>query len=69
MAIVPFAIPKVLNNGAEILAYKKRLNNHMIVLAKWGEEFVTWAVSDNGDAYWGHYFKTEDEASADWEKR
>ena len=77
MALVPFAIPKFLNNGAEILAYKKRLRGVMIVLARWvrhdgagqREEYVTWAVDDNGDAYWGHYFNNEDDALVDWEKR
>jgi len=73
MALVPFAIPKFLNNGAEILAYKKRLRGVMVVLAKWNstgkEEYVTWVVDDNGDAYWGHYFNNEDDALVDWEKR
>jgi hypothetical protein len=69
MSLVPFTIPKFLNNGAEVLAFKKILWSHMIVCAKWNEEFVTWAVSDHGDAYWGHYFKTMDEAIADWKGR
>ncbi len=72
MALTPFAIPKVLNNGAEILAYKRIRNSHMVVCAKTEigvHPFVTWAVDDNGDAYWGHYFLTEDEAMKDWRER
>jgi len=71
MAIVPSAISKVLNNGAEIFAFKqKNPDTYMLVLAKWNGEWVTWAVSPNGDAYWGHYFQTDfDKAYADWEKR
>ena len=27
--------------------------------------FATWRVDADGATYWGHYFKTRDEASAD----
>lgn len=73
MAIVPSAISNVLNNGAEIKAFKQMIGRHMVVLAFWeGHDpmpWVTWAVDDNGDAYWGHYFKTSDEAFDDWKER
>lgn len=65
-----FAIPKFLNNGAEILAFKQRLRGVLVVLAKWKDnEYVTWVVDEKGDAYWGHYFNNEDDALIDWEKR
>jgi hypothetical protein len=67
-----FAIPKRLNNGAEIKALKMIVGHHMMVLAFWEGDlrpWVTWAVDSNGDAYWGHYFVTEAEAYDDWEKR
>ena len=48
----------LLHNGASIIAAKNG-----IVLCKWTEEYVTWAVNENGDAYWGHYFKDDLEAA------
>ena len=60
-----------LNNGSEILA-QKIAKNGFIVLAKvkFGQgQFVTWYADKNGDAYWGHYFSSHDEAMADFYER
>lgn len=73
MAIIPNAISKVLNNGAQIKAFKQMIGRHMVVLAFLEHNvitpWVTWCVDDNGDAYWGHYFKTDEEAFEDWKER
>ena len=46
-----------LNNGAELLDRDAETG---IVLAKFrGSEYVTWATSANGDAFWGHYFGSD----------
>ncbi len=63
-----------LNNGAEIIE-QAAYNNTRYVLARWdkGEktapEWVTWAVDDDMNAYWGHYFPTEEIARQDFLKR
>jgi hypothetical protein len=72
MGLTPFAVPTVLNNGAEVFALKGMKGRHWVVLAKTDQgihPWVTWAVDQNGDAYWGHYFATQPEAYDDWEKR
>jgi hypothetical protein len=55
-----------LNNGAEIIEQRGE-----VVLARWNSPhpFVTWRVDDEGNAYWGHYFKTELEARYSFERR
>jgi hypothetical protein len=66
-----FAIKNPLPNGATVLAFKQRSNDHGVVCARThgAHEYVTWAVDANSDAYWGHYFKTYDEAIVDWKER
>jgi len=61
-----------LNNGAVILRRAEKEKGYWVVLAQWNQglhPFVTWAADENGDAYWGHYFKSYDEALADWKER
>lgn len=31
--------------------------------------YVTWVEADNGDRYWGHYFRTWNEARIDFNAR
>ena len=56
-----------LKNGAEILA-QKIAKNGFIVLAKVKgyHPFVTWYADKSGNAYWGHYFSSHDEALTDF---
>lgn len=45
-----------LNNGAVIVEAIRMNRDERIVLARWGDQWVTWSVSNEGDAYNGHYF-------------
>lgn len=43
-------------------------NNY--ILAKWGDEFVTWYVDENNNRYYGHYFANDlEEALKDYKER
>lgn len=68
-----YKVPDTLTNGAKVLAVKQLIGGHATVVAEKSPDsvhpFVTWAVDENGDAYWGHYFKTYDEALEDWKER
>lgn len=59
---------KLLKNGATVLERKPG-----VVLAVWNKgtrrEFITWAISDDGDTFWGHYFDKLAPAVEDFEKR
>jgi len=57
-----------LNNGASVLAVKPSQNG-FVVLANFNGSFVTWAVDNDMNAYWGHYFETQDEALDDFNIR
>jgi hypothetical protein len=65
-----------LNNGATVLMASES-DNGFYVLAMWDKgpghsvEFVTWAVSSKGNAFWGHYFRSHNlkEAVKDFERR
>lgn len=68
------AVGDKLRNGATVLAVRSNPARYTIVAAHWvcsstSHAYVTWAVDDNKDTYWGHYFKTEAEAHADLDKR
>lgn len=66
------ALPKVLPNGCELLAFKQNLNGNRIVLAKtcFGiHDYATWACDEEFNTYWGHYFRTLEEAQADFVTR
>ena len=60
----------VLKNGATVLELD---NTSGVVLAHWPRngrtEYVTWAVDNEGNCYWGHYFHTEAEARDDYLER
>lgn len=62
-----------LKNGALVLergTHIGPLGAKQIVLAKWGKEYVTWAIDDKLNAYWGHYFQRNLRAALnDYEKR
>lgn len=68
-----FTIKNPLPNGATVLAVKQTQYNHATVVCALPHNevtpYVTWAVDENSDAYWGHYFKTYDEAMEDWRER
>jgi len=53
-----------LNNGATVIEQSGR-----IVIASWHGEYITWEVTDDGDAYWGHYYHTLAEALHDYQER
>jgi hypothetical protein len=55
---------RTLKNGA--IALDER-NGYCI--AKWNDEYVTWAVDKEGNAYWGHYFSDIMEAVRDYMQR
>ena len=60
-----------LNNGATVMASKIK-NDYVVVLAEWNDaycRFVTWAVDERGDAYWGHYFSDQEKAMKDFLSR
>lgn len=71
-----------LPNGAQIL--ERRLsainNNTYVVLCCWkrvygnvgqnaGHEYVTWRVDSQGNAFWGHYFRSFEMAAKDYSSR
>lgn len=68
-----FTVKNPLPNGAEVIAHKQVARALATVVCRlWNNEvtpYVTWAVDENGAAYWGHYFRTYDEALADWKER
>lgn len=68
-----FALSNPLPNGGIIVAQKQVAYEHAVVVCRLPHNeltpYVTWAVGRDGDAYWGHYFKTFDEAIEDWRNR
>ncbi len=63
-----------LNNGAVIVAQTRVSDIERIVLATWDRgdgaaEYVTWSVSNDGDAYSGHYFDSIEAGAADYAER
>jgi hypothetical protein len=44
-----------LKNGATVLAIKERPIREKIALCWWQSEYVSWAVDDLGNSWWGHY--------------
>jgi len=60
---------EILKNGAEVLS------RHLdLVLATWtkgsrGQEWITWCVDEEDNAYWGHYFDSFEKAEADFVAR
>jgi hypothetical protein len=50
---------KELNNGARPITFRGDK-----VLANWSGEYVVWTHDDNGNTFWGHYFK--DDRLAAW---
>lgn len=53
-----------LPNGAHVID-----QHGDIVLCRFRNEFVTWMVASDGEAYWGHYFPDFDSAVDDYRKR
>lgn len=58
---------EILRNGAEVVAKSK----DVVLAVRDGvfEPFVTWAMNDRGDTFWGHYFSDEDVAVSDFAAR
>ena len=73
MAFKFFEVKNPLPNGAEVLVIKQKAYNHAIVLAlqtrEDRKEYVTWAIDVDSSAYWGHYFKTYEQAYEDFRER
>jgi len=65
--------PKVLPNGAEVIDFKIKCGGEITALCKRpGAEYhpyVTWRLDEVGNAFWGHYFKTLEEARDDFKER
>ncbi len=59
----------VLNNGASVVASERTSKDGGVVLALFHGEYVTWNVSNDGDAYTGHYFSDIIKATADFSER
>lgn len=54
-----------LKNGATVIDQRND-----VVLAKWqDDQYVTWRVDADLNAYWGHYFDNIEDATADFAKR
>lgn len=64
---------QVLRNGAEVVRRAFRQGCGWLFLARWEKngrtEWVTWWATDEGDCYWGHYFRDVDKANGDFEER
>ena len=66
---------QALPNGAHILSRKlvgpptHTDLERWVVLAQWGEDFVTWCSDADGNAYWGHYFSNGSRANHDFDHR
>lgn len=60
-----------LPNGATLTARHRIAFDHEIVLARWGDECVTWSVfrDDDRSTCHGHYFKDWDAAWSDYVRR
>lgn len=61
-----------LQNGAEVFAEVKVEDTHWVAAEWHNGQHVTWKCDDAGNAYYGHYFDSEDskrEALADLLKR
>ena len=62
-----------LKNGATVIASQQVEPDGRVVLAKTQGEsacpYVTWAVDDEGNAYWGHYYIDLMDAFADFTSR
>lgn len=64
-----------LHNGATVMsvAYRKGRTDERVVLAFTSRldvhPWVTWAIDEQGSAFWGHYFNDPAEALADFHER
>jgi len=60
-----------LPNGATVIgAREKVIHDEGIIVARWGDEYVTWAYCpSNGNTFWGHYFNSCEEAMKDYYSR
>jgi hypothetical protein len=62
---------ETLKNGATEIA-RLVTGDKIVVLAKRDtdyEPYVTWRMDADGNCYWGHYFATHNEATADFISR
>ena len=66
---------EILPNGAKVLDFAIR-PDRTIVLAQWEKylpeeqkEYITWALDEKKNAYWGHYFSDFNEAYDDFKGR
>lgn len=60
---------KRLKNGAKVHDYYWTDRDERVVLCSWKDEFVTWRVDKEGNAYLGHYFETYRAAMMDFFER
>jgi hypothetical protein len=50
---------KLRNGASVIMAAPYRLDNsRLVVLARWGEDLVSWHIDEDRNAYWGYYGMT-----------
>jgi hypothetical protein len=66
-----FEVGTRLNNGAVVADTAINSRNDRYVVAYWSmcDQFVTWAVDNEGNAYWGHYFERLTDACNDLQNR
>ena len=58
---------QTLKNGAQVIQHDGTMT---IVLCIFRDELVTWNIDQDGNAYWGHYFKDDIESAvADFKAR
>lgn len=71
MKELPAALKRgsLLPNGARVIEARAVSIGGYVVLAQWGDEYITWRAEGEGDCYWGHYFRSVTEAARDYEKR
>ena len=62
-----------LKNGARVIRkHRSSVTGRKTVLAEWSDSihpYVTWRMDEQGNLHFGHYFKTYDQALADYFER
>ncbi|MBA7527389.1 hypothetical protein ES705_19565 [subsurface metagenome] len=47
---------EILPNHAEVILRGENLQGDSFVLARTGQSFATWAIDQDRNAFWGHYY-------------